>query len=76
MMFVSVKLLRRVINTRQPRGLFLARDRPFWTAADNTTGDAWTEDFGNIQDAARWLNGEERDKIERDTKNLNEKYES
>ena len=28
-----------------------------WTAVDNSTGDAWTEEFGSRMMAVRWLHG-------------------
>ena len=40
-----------------PRGLFLAREGRTWVAVDNTTGDAWTEDFSRKRQAVRWLRG-------------------
>ena len=40
-----------------PRGLFLAREGRRWVAVDNTTGDAWTEDFSRKRQAVRWLRG-------------------
>lgn len=30
----------------------------YWTAVDNSTGDAWTEDFASEGVAIRWLIGE------------------
>jgi len=34
---------------------YLVFDDPGWTAIDNSSGDAWTEDFKTIEDAIRWL---------------------
>lgn len=56
--YVSTARLREVIQSMAPRGLFLAREGRRWVAADNTTGDAWTEDFSRKRQAVRWLRGE------------------
>ena len=42
---VSSAFLGRVIEHRTPSGLFLTKEGHKWVAVDNTTGDAWTEDF-------------------------------
>lgn len=34
---------------------YLVFDDPGWTAIDNSSGDAWTEDFETIEEAIRWL---------------------
>ena len=60
---VSESYLAAVIEARRPLGLFLARatakSRPGarWVAVDNSTGDAWTEDFGSESAARAWLVG-------------------
>jgi len=38
-------------------GKFLTVDENSFVAVDNSTGDAWTEEFDNMQDALDWLNG-------------------
>ena len=47
--------LLKVIHTRVPHGLFLAREGIKWAAVDNSTGDAWTEIFATRHAAIRWL---------------------
>lgn len=48
-----------VIETRTPRGLFLLLESDStFTAIDNETGDAWTENFPDKETAERWLEGE------------------
>ena len=47
-----------VIEKRQPLGLFLTIDNNMWIAIDNSTGDAWTEEFYNSDVAIKWLNRE------------------
>ncbi len=49
--------LTEVIETRQPPGLFLCREGRRWVAVDNSTGDAWTEDFRWKFRAVQWLKG-------------------
>lgn len=55
---VSPKKLTAVIVRRIPLGLFLTKEGRIWVAVDNTTGDAWTEDFSRKRQAVRWLRGE------------------
>ena len=54
---VSSELLGRVIEHRTPSGLFLTKEGHKWVAVDNTTGDAWTEEFSRKHQAIRWLRG-------------------
>jgi len=49
--------ITEVIETRQPPGLFLCREGRRWVAVDNSTGDAWTDDFRSKCQAIRWLQG-------------------
>ena len=49
--------LMAVIDHRTPLGLFLTREGRRWVAVDNTTGDAWTEEFRWKRQAIRWLRG-------------------
>ena len=46
-----------VIDLRTPLGLFLTKEGRKWVAVDNTTGDAWTEEFSRKRRAVRWLRG-------------------
>lgn len=55
--FVKKPALEKVIDERQPVGLFLTRDAGVWVAVDNSTGDAWTKDFKHLLTAIRWLCG-------------------
>lgn len=54
---VSSELLGRVIENRTPCGLFLMKEGRIWVAVDNSTGDAWTEEFSRKRQAVRWLRG-------------------
>ena len=55
---VSSKKLTDVIDRRTPLGLFLTKEGRKWVAVDNSTGDAWTEDFDHKRQAICWLRGE------------------
>ena len=54
---VNSKFLGLVIDLRTPLGLFLTKEGRKWVAVDNTTGDAWTEEFSRKRQAVRWLRG-------------------
>ncbi len=54
---VSSEFLDDVIDRRTPLGLFLTKEGCTWVAVDNSTGDAWTEDFRWKRQAVRWLRG-------------------
>lgn len=54
---VSPEQLLCVIDRRTPLGLFLTKEGRKWVAMDNTTGDAWTEEFSRKRQAIRWLRG-------------------
>ena len=54
---VSPKKLTAVISCRVPIGLFLTKEGHKWVAVDNSTGDAWTEEFRWRYQAIRWLRG-------------------
>ena len=56
---ISSERMVNVIDFRTPLGLFLTKeDRHTWVAVDNSTGDAWTEEFDCKRQAIRWLLGE------------------
>ena len=54
---VSSEFLGQVIEHRTPYGLFLTREGRKWVAVDNSTGDAWTEEFSRKRQAVHWLRG-------------------
>ena len=48
--------MERVIGNRQPRGLFYRKaGRRLYVGVDNSTGDAWTEEFHSWRHCKRWL---------------------
>jgi len=54
---VSPEFLGKVIEDRVPCGHFLAKEGRKWVAVDNSTCDAWTEEFPHKRQAVRWLHG-------------------
>lgn len=54
---VNTEQITDVIERRTPLGLFLTKEGHIWVAVDNTTGDAWTEEFSRKRQAVRWLRG-------------------
>lgn len=44
-----------IIDTRIPFGLFYLLDDDVYIGIDNTTGDAWTEEFPNLCQCKKWL---------------------
>ena len=54
---VRPKQVLNVIDCRTPLGLFLTKEGRKWVAVDNTTGDAWTEEFDSKCQGVSWLRG-------------------
>lgn len=46
-----------IIEKREPRGRFYQKYRNVFVGIDNTTGDAWVEEFANLRNCKRWLSG-------------------
>lgn len=44
-----------IIETREPRGLFYLEDGDCIVGIDNSTGDAWVEEFPNFELCENWL---------------------
>lgn len=42
----------------EPLGLFYLEEREKFVGIDNSTGDAWTEEFPDKESCIRWLTGE------------------
>lgn len=63
---VTQEEMLAIIDTREPIGLFYRQDEDTFIAVDNTTGDAWTEEFDTLQQCRNWLAGEatiDKDKL-------------
>ena len=54
---VSPEFLCEIIENRTPCGYFLAKEGRKLVAVDNSTFDAWTEEFTRKREAVRWLHG-------------------
>ena len=54
---INPEQLLYVIDFRVPLGLYLTKEGHKWVAVDNSTGDAWTEEFPRKRQAVRWLKG-------------------
>ena len=53
---VTPEAMARIIEKRVPRGLFYRKaGRRLYVGVDNTTGDAWTEEFRSLRICKRWL---------------------
>lgn len=46
-----------IITKREPRGLFYQKDGDITVGIDNSTGEAWTEDFNSLDECLAWLEG-------------------
>lgn len=57
--YVSHEKALEIINTRKPLGLFVKDTGIEVIGIDNSTGDAWTEEFPDLGECLRWLAGEE-----------------
>lgn len=55
---VSIWQIQNIIEYRHPNGYFLSQSGSLWVAVDNSTGDAWTEDFDSKRHAICWLRGD------------------
>lgn len=60
---VPIEKLNEIIETRKPKGLFIAREpkgkrKRLFIAVDNLDREAYTEEFEGYIKAIRWLRGE------------------
>lgn len=53
----TVEGLKEVIDNREPLGLFWAKDNKVnkYVAVDNSTGEAWTEEFDEWEECKKYL---------------------
>jgi DNA-directed RNA polymerase subunit RPC12/RpoP len=47
-----------IIETRTQTGRFYTKESDLYIGIDNSTGDAWTEEFKTKKSCLKWLNGE------------------
>lgn len=55
---VDQKEADTIIESRKPIGRFYLSYKEVFVGIDNTTGDAWTEVFDDLQKCKSWLNGD------------------
>ncbi len=48
--------MSEVIETRKPIGKFYRQEGNTFVGVDNTTGDAWTEEFNDFGTLLLWIN--------------------
>ncbi len=58
---VSQQEANAIIEHRGPRGLFVLETGVEYIGIDNSTGDAWTEEFPDLTECMMWLAGEKED---------------
>ncbi|MDT8715467.1 hypothetical protein IAI10_02190 [Clostridium sp. 19966] len=62
---VSSERASKIIETRAPTGLFLVvLKNGRYTAIDNTTKDAWIEEFMDLKKCLKWLQGYDLEDLE------------
>ena len=52
---VSSEFLINVIDNRKPFGYFYRKEKNIFVAVDNSTGDAWTEEFDTFEKMKSWI---------------------
>lgn len=54
---VDLEYINEIIENREEHlnELVIARDREFYIACDNSTGNAWVEEFESKEEAVNWL---------------------
>lgn len=52
---ISADEMHSIIENRKSRGQFIAYENDKYIACDNTTGDAWIEEFETLEEAINWL---------------------
>ena len=52
---ISYEQAGRIIDTRDPLGLFYVLEAGAYIGIDNSNGQAWTEEFPNLRKCKRWL---------------------
>lgn len=57
---IPIEKLNEIIETRKPKGLFIAREpkgkrKRLFITVENVDGEAYTEEFEEYKQAMRWL---------------------
>ena len=58
--YVSQQEANAIIEHRGPRGLFVLETGVEYIGIDNSTGDAWTEEFPDLTECMMWLAGKRK----------------
>jgi len=53
--YVSNDESRRIIEDREPLGLFFLKDGEVYIGIDNSYGDAFVEEFDSLEACQKWL---------------------
>lgn len=61
---ITEEQFENIIDTRIPAGSFLLLEKGSFIGIDNTTGDAWVEDFRSLSKCLRWLHSEDLEVLE------------
>lgn len=56
---ITSKEASEIIENRERLGLFFMIEKNLIIGIDNSDGNAWTEEFGSLEECRKWLNGEE-----------------
>lgn len=77
MEIIEIKYITRdkaskIIETREPRGLFYEIDGDLHVGIDNRSGDAWVEEFKTKQECLDWLRGNGEKTVEEKEEYLTE----
>jgi hypothetical protein len=56
---VTPREIHKVVITREPTGRFFAFELNGYTAVDNSTYDAWTEHFNELDKCMAWFKNKE-----------------
>ncbi|HCL4480312.1 TPA: hypothetical protein N2D99_002400 [Clostridium botulinum] len=52
---ITINEASEIIENRKPLGAFWLKENKFYIAIDNTTGDAWTEEFNTKEECFQYL---------------------
>ena len=53
---VSKKLMNEIIEKRTPLGKFYSIDKGVFIGCDNSRGEAFVEEFNDLDSCKKWLN--------------------
>lgn len=54
---ITIEAADAIIGSQKPIGCFYCKDGDTFVGIDNSTGDAWTEEFSSLHDCVEWLMG-------------------